>query len=67
MNKNVLRTLDITGSNVTRSRRELEFAFRGAERREMKEGGGEGGSGEPRTAVVQVSRRHGIAIINNYN
>ena len=37
-NKNVLRTLDITGSNVTRSRRELEFAFRGAERKEMKGG-----------------------------
>lgn len=31
--KNVLRTLDITGSNVTRSRREnCEPAFRGAER-----------------------------------
>lgn len=32
--KNVLRTLDITGSNVTRSRRERERpAFRGAKRR----------------------------------
>lgn len=28
--KNVLRTLDITGSNVTRSRREPGSAFRGA-------------------------------------
>lgn len=28
--KNVFRTLDITGSNVTRSRRELGSAFRGA-------------------------------------
>lgn len=31
--KNVLRTLDITGSNVTRSRRELGSTFRGAARR----------------------------------
>jgi len=35
--KNVLRTLDITGSNVTRSRRELGSAFRGAERSEGSE------------------------------